>query len=73
MEIEIRDELGGINVKDNLSNYEGTISANTKKRVFYLTGNRYNIILQFMNEEELDSLIESLNYFKEKKNFPPKE
>jgi hypothetical protein len=67
MEIEIRDELGGIKVKDTLSNYEGTISDNTGKQVFYMTGDRYNIILQFMNEEELDRLIDALNYFKEHK------
>ena len=73
MEIEIRDELGGIKVKDTLSNYEETISDNTGKQVFYMTGDRYNIILQFMNEEELDELIESLRYFKERNTFPPKE
>lgn len=70
MEIEIRDEVGGINVKDFLSFYEGTISANTKKRVFYISGNRYSVILQFMDEEELDNLIDILKQFKEKKEIP---
>ncbi len=73
MKIEIRDEIGGEKMEDVLSSCEGTISESTGKRVFYVTGDRYNIILQFMDEEELDNLIKALEYFKKHKTFPPKE
>ncbi len=80
MELEIRDFTKGATKEDlmkdgeikKVESWDAGIVPSTKQLFFRIEDDEgYEVVLRFDNEEELDDLIKSFQYFKKYKRFPP--